>query len=115
MRILLILLALCSLGVAAPTKRSTTPVKTTPTVQAGSVVRTAQQDAELKDWIIGIQKLAQDAQLKADQAEKDAAEGRAKLDSANAELQSATKNTQLVQQAIDAQTKALNQAIVDRD
>lgn len=130
---LLTLLALSSVAVAAPKHKSAfvekAPVKTTivekaPVVEVpvekvvlppGAKIRTAQQDAELKDWIIGIQKNAKDATDLADKAEKDAAESRTNLQKAGGSLKAAQSNADTLQAAIDAQTKQMNQAIADKE
>jgi hypothetical protein len=95
----------CSTSVleAAPVKKEIRTAQLAP----GSKVRTAQQDAELKEWIIGIQKLAQDAQKDAENAEREAALSRS-------ELVAATENADTLQQAINAQGKQLNQALTEK-
>lgn len=77
--------------------------------------RTAQQDAELKQWIIGIQDLARVAQDNADKAETEAVASRGALTKATEELTGANLQADKLQTQINLQTANLNQAIDDKN
>jgi len=105
-----------TLAYSAPVKKvEPTPKTVVVQVIPGSKIRSPEDDAKLKDWITGILKEAQLAEEKASEAEKEAANSRAHLGTAIASLKEAMQNSFDLQKAIDAQTKSLNQAIVEKE
>lgn len=87
------------------------PVKAAPV--SGVVTRTAQKEAELQDWIKGIQRLAVEAVDSAVAAEKEASDSREALADIEARLEAAKVKTDGLQKSIDEQADALNQAKLD--
>jgi len=77
--------------------------------------RTAKQEADLRDYILGIQRIAQEAIQKAKDAESEAADSRGELESIDRALTEANRNTEILQGAINEQANALNSAITERD
>lgn len=73
--------------------------------------RTAQQDAELKDWIIGIQRLAQESTERADAAEKENATVRTQSLVVTTQLDSVTQQLTMLQAQIDSVVKERDDAL----
>lgn len=69
MKTKLITLLFCAFAIVA----SATPADHKPVVKDGYVLRTIQQDAELKDWIVGMQRINAENRLQADAAAREAA------------------------------------------
>ncbi len=68
--------------------------------------KTLEQKIELRKYISGIQKLAKEAKIDADNAEKEAAQTRTELSAAN-------ENADVLQKFIDAQASQLNAALAE--
>ena len=96
------------LVICAEAKTRTPPPQPQAPAGVPAAKSAAQKNAELRDWIQGIQKLAQDSEAKATAAEADAAEVRSHLAAVGASL--TTANTQL-----DAAQKAYDGMADERD
>jgi len=68
--------------------------------------RTVQEDLELRDWIVGIQTTAQDAEKRADDAEKEAKASRDQTAIAGVKLEGLQTSLDAVQKAFDAERTA---------
>jgi hypothetical protein len=69
--------------------------------------RTSQQQAELKEWVLGIKRIAKDAVVKADEAQKEAEISQGALAEANS-------HADTLQTQINEQTVLLNSAIIEK-
>jgi len=77
--------------------------------------RTVQEDLELRDWIVGIQTLAQDAQKRADEAETEAKASRDQSAIAGAKLEQAVGQLSDLQIKYNGVEVERDQAIAQRD
>ena len=98
---------------AKPTKPVPTP-ELAPTVPMARQ-RTVQEDDELRDWIVGIQTLAQDAQKRADEAETEAKASRDQSAIAGAKLEHAVGQLSDLQIKYNGVEVERDQAIAQRD
>lgn len=72
-----------------------------------------EKEKELNILLKEIQTLSEESSAAAREAEKQAQESRASLDAADKSLIEANKNADILQTAINSQSQALNQAIID--
>jgi hypothetical protein len=120
MKHIILLFLLVSAPLMAKTPHKLTPTTPEPIVVQQEAVpmakqRTVQEDLELRDWIVGIQTVAQDAMKRADEAEIEAKASRDQ--SAIAEIKAGEAQKQLVdiQAKYNGVEDERNKAIVERD
>lgn len=115
MKYLLILLSIFALNTSA-LGETIVAKKATPVQSEGKVkIRTAQEDAELRDWIIGIQNLARESQEEADRAQEEVNKTKVFLEEANRNLSQSSQKLDSLQLEIDSQAKALEESIKEKD
>lgn len=95
-------------AVAAPASRK-------PVVREGMVIRTQQQDAELRDWIVGLQKENELNGQRADQAEASEVQVRAALSQASQRADELQKQINIVTADRNAQARLKDAAMGERD